>query len=238
MDKTAALSGIASLSELPRSLMDQLAKLSGLQRIGRGSTLFREGEAAHFVYVIMDGSVSLLSGSEGEQTISDFMEAGEIILIAPALLQLPYMVTAKAVTDLEVIMIPATEFRRLAQTELPLAIALNRILSGHWRLLLKHLTHTKSRDADTRLTQYLIDNVAIDFGPAQFTLPGSKRELAAHLGITPATLSRSLKRLSPLGVSTSGSHIWIEDISRLKPPFMQSSRAGTGSAAQDNGMTQ
>ena len=106
MDKTTAMARIAVLSDLPKPLLDKLTELSGLQRIGKGSALFLEGERAHFVYALIEGSVSLLNGPRHEEIIADFIEAGEIILIPPALLRLPYMVTAKAVTDLLVAMIP------------------------------------------------------------------------------------------------------------------------------------
>ena len=216
MDKTIALSRIASLSRLPQAVLSKLADASGIQRIGKGSTLFREGERAHFVYVLVEGSVSLLNGPRNEEVIAEFMEAGDIILIAPALLQLPYMVTARAVSDLLVVMIPATEFVRFSQTDLAFAVTLNHILAGHWRLLLRHLTQTKSRDADTRLIGYLIDNVRVTKGATRVVLPGSKKALAAQLGITPETLSRSLKRINRLGVTSKGSEMHIADVSRLR----------------------
>lgn len=225
MDKATALSRIASLSQLPRRLLDRLAEISGMQRIGKGSTLFREGERAHFIYALVEGSVSLLNGPRHEEVIAEFMESGDVFLIPPALLRLPYMVTARAVTDLLVVMIPAEEFIRLAETELELSVTLNNILAAHWRLLLRHLTQTKSRDADTRVIQYLMDSAGVLEGPAQFTLPGSKRDFAAHLGITPETLSRSLKRLGRLGVTSTGSQIHIDDISRLRVLFQHSSHA-------------
>ncbi|MCC6207356.1 MAG: cyclic nucleotide-binding domain-containing protein [Gammaproteobacteria bacterium] len=225
IDKKTALSRIAPFSALPRPLISKLADLSGIQHIGKGSTLFRQGERAHFVYALVEGNVSLISGPEREETIADFMAAGDIILVPPALLRLPYMVTARAVTDLLVLMIPAEDFRQLAEAELSLSVSLNRMLASHWRLLLRHLTQTKSRDADTRLIQYLIDSAGTSAGPAKFTLPGSKRDLAAHLGVTPETLSRSLKRLGRLGVKTTGSEIEIEDLARLAALFQHSSHA-------------
>lgn len=215
--KIDALLQIGSLAALPRSLLARMAAITGLQRIGKGSTLFREGERAHFVYGLVEGIVALESGPAGEETISDFLEKGDILLVPPALLQLPYMVTARAVTDLVVVLLPAEDFRCMAETEISLSAALNLALSTYWRLLLRHLTYRKSHDADTRLTKYLIDRSGRSAGPARLTLPGSKKELAAHLGMTPATLSRSLKRLSPLGVKTSGADIEIEDMARLCP---------------------
>jgi CRP-like cAMP-binding protein len=213
MDTASALSRI--FPGLPRTLIRRLADVSGMQHIGKGSLLFCEGERAHFVYALVEGRVSLISGPQGEESIADFMDAGDVILIAPSLLDLPYMVTAKAVTELLVIMIPSNDFRRMTETELPLAVAVNRLLAKHWRLLLRHLTQTKFRGADSRLTQYLLDNAGTRAGPARLVLQGTKQDLAAHLGVTPATLSRSLRRLRRVGVKTSRSEIEIENVSRL-----------------------
>lgn len=230
IDKMSALLRVPALSKLPQSLIHELADVSGIQRLGKGSTLFREGEYAHFVYALIEGRVSLVSGPEHDETIADFVDVGEIILVPPALLELPYMVTAKAVTDLVVVLIPAERFRYMAQTELALSVALNGMLAGHWRLLLRQLTQTKTRDADTRLIQYLVDRAGAVEGAAQFILPGSKMELAAHLGITPGTLSRSFKRLGQLGVKTKGSEINIEDVSRLTNYFEHSRHAAPDGA--------
>jgi CRP/FNR family transcriptional activator FtrB len=216
--KIDALLRIASFAALPPPLLARLAAVAGMQRIGKGSTLFREGENAHFVYGLVEGTVALETGPPGEKTITDFLDSGDILLVPPALLRLPYMVTARAVTDLVVVLLPSEEFRHLAETEVSLSSAINRVLSAHWRLLLRHLTYTKSHDADTRLAKYLADLSGQSCGSARLSLPGSKKELAAHLGMTPATLSRSLKRLSPLGVKTRGADIEIEDMARLCGP--------------------
>ena len=227
-----AFSRIACLAALPRSLLERMAAAAGLQRIGKGSVLFREGERAHFVYGLMEGTVALESGPPGEETIIDFLESGDILLVPPALLDMPYMVTARAVSDLVVIMFPATEFKHLADTEIALSAALNRTLSAHWRLLLRHLTYTKTQDADSRLAQYLSNLSGRDHGPAQLTLPGSKKDLAAHLGMTPATLSRSLKRLITLGVHSRGADIDIDDVARLCGPQASCGQQPGPSASQ------
>ena len=213
--KISALSQIQCLAALPAPVLGRLAAVAGLQRIGKGSVLFREGEPAHFVYGLVGGTVALESGPMGEGTITDFLDKGDILLVPPALLQLPYMVTGRALTDLIVLLLPAEEFRHLAETEISLSSALNRVLSSHWRLLLRHLTYIKVQDADTRLAQYLTDHSGGTQGPAHLTLPGSKKELAAHLGMRPTTLSRSLKRLASLGVRTRGSDVEIADVARL-----------------------
>jgi CRP/FNR family transcriptional activator FtrB len=214
-DRKDALRRIAAFSGLPRPVLARLAAFSGVQRVGKGSVLFRQGEPAHYVHGLVEGTVTLCGGSPDGEIVADFMAAGDLILVPPALLRLPYMVTALASSDLVVVMIPAEEFRRLAETEIDLAKALNRLMCGHWRLLLRHLIHAKTHNADTRLKNYLIDLAGKREGAARLVLPGSKKDLAAHLGVTPETLSRSLKRLAGLGVSTKGGEIQIKEMTRL-----------------------
>src|SRR5215469_13939470 len=225
MDKLKALIRIPILSGLSRPVLARLAAISGMQRVDKGATLFREGERPQFIYGLVEGTVSLQGGPQGGEIISNFVSAGEVVLVAPTILRLPYMVSAHAVNDLLVVMIPADEFRKLAETELSLSVAINHMLSAHWRLLLRQLTQSRALDARTRLRDYLADHAGNDRGPARITLPGTKRELAAHLGMTPETLSRSLKRLGRLGVRADGIDIQIDDISRLKTRLYKERRA-------------
>ena len=145
------------------------------------------------------------------------MEAGDIILIPPALLELPYMVTAKAVTDLLVIMIPAEDSFGLRKPNLRFP-SRESMLAGHSRLLFRHLTQTKSRDANTRVIQYLMDGYQRWEGSAQFALPGSKRDLAAHLASRQSIVAIS-EAPRTLGVTSAGSEMHMTIVSRLSALF-------------------
>ena len=213
--KLTALSKVAAFAGLPQAIRERIAEMSGLQRIGRGSVLFRDGERAHFVYILVEGRISLLAGHDADETIMDFLEAGDVALIPPALLDLPYMATGRATTDLLALLIPANAFRALTESDLHLASAVNRMLATHWRSLLKHLKHARTRDADTRIARYLLDNIDAGAPSATVILPSSRRQLAAHLGMTPETLSRSFKRLMGAGVTSSGATITVGSVTHL-----------------------
>ncbi len=215
LDKLDAVKGIAAFAGLTVAAQKSIAASSGLQHISRGSTLFLEGESAHFVYGIIEGHVALLSGHHGNETIADFMGKGEIVLVPPALLDLPYMLSGVTTQDTLVLLMPAQAFRDIVAREAAVGAAVARALAMHWRFLLKQLKQVKTQDADTRLAQFLLDNAGKSSGSARFTLPASKRQLAARLGMTPETLSRALKRLSNIGVVTQGEEIAISSISRL-----------------------
>lgn len=202
---------------LPDASLERLADIAGLQRFSNHSYLFREGEEPDFIYGIVEGSIVLVGGSaDGPEAVIEFFGPGESVLLAAALLGLPYLVSARATADGQALLIPANKIRQMIDEDTALAAQCARVLSRHWRVLISQIKEMKTQSATERLAKFLLTNAEKTRGATSLTLPGMKKEVATRLGIAPETFSRTLRKMREYGVETDGDMITIASIERLK----------------------
>ncbi len=210
------LKKIVLFAPLPDASLRTIAEVAGLQRFSNHAYLFREGEEPDFVYSFIEGGVVLVgSGGDAQEAVIEFFGPGESVLLPAALLGLPYLVSARATSDGQALLIPAYKLRQLIDQDVALAAQCARVLSGHWRVLISQLKEMKTQGATERLARFLILKAEHETGAATLVLPGMKKEVATRLGIKPETLSRSLKKLKAYGVETDGDSVRIASIERL-----------------------
>jgi CRP/FNR family transcriptional activator FtrB len=209
------LKKIDLFAPLPESSLARLAEIAGLQRFSVHGYLFREGEEPDFIYCFIEGGIVLVGGSGGQEAVIEFFGPGESILLPAALLGLPYLVSARATSDGQALLIPAGKLRQLIDEDCALAAQCARILSRHWRVLINQIKEIKTHGAAERLAHFLLGQAEKSKGPAALTLPGLKKEVATRLGIKPETLSRTLRKLREYGVETDGDTIRIASLERL-----------------------
>lgn len=210
------LKKIDVFASLPESTLERLAEMSGLQRFSSHGYLFREGEEPDFIYCFVEGGVVLVGGTGGQEAVIEFFGPGETVLLPAALLGLPYLVSARATSDGQALLIPAGRLRQLIDEDVALAAHCARMLSRHWRVLITQLKEIKSQGATSRVAHFLLTHTPKKSGQATLTLPGLKKEVATRLGLKPETLSRTLRKLREFGVDTDGDIIRIQSIERLQ----------------------
>jgi CRP-like cAMP-binding protein len=213
--RTPFLRKAALFSDLPEASLARLAEVAGLQRFSAGAYLFREGEDPDFIYSFVEGGVVLATGTGEKEAVIEFFGPGESVLLPAALLGLPYLVSARATTDGQALLIPASKLRKIVDEDVAVAAQCARMLSRHWRVLIGQIKEIKTRSALERVAHFLTSQTEKTSGAVSFALPGMKKEVATRLGITPETLSRSLRVLRKYGVEADGDTFRIGAIERL-----------------------
>ncbi len=205
------------LEALGRETFSTLIALAKPVSLPTGATLFRQGDAADAIYVVLDGWVALLRDDEhGNRSVIDLVAKGESFaeaLVAPSA---TYPVSAHAASDVRLACFETQAVRELfaANPQLPLSIIAS--LLGHLHRLVARVERDSTWSTHRRVAGFLASLCKNEDGPCQFDLPVEQQLIAARLSMTPTTFSRALTDLSRLGVAARRGRITIEDTGRLQ----------------------
>ncbi len=203
--------------KLPPELVDRLVRGAFVQGLPKGAILTTQGDEAEFLHIILSGRVGLLGEATNQrETVVEFFQTGDVFIAPALILKARYLMTARVIDDARILMIPAEIFRRLLESEHALAYSMTLVLAGHWRLLVRQIKELKLKSAGQRLGSYLLAMTGTRTGSAAVRLPEERQLVAARLGMTPESLSRSFALLRPVGVTGRGKQVQIADVGRLR----------------------
>lgn len=187
---------------LAPDLLEAVAEGARRITLAGGDVVFREGEPARAFYCVLRGAVKVHRLSvDGREQVLHHLGEGQTIAEAAVLSMPRYPAHAVAVGETELIEIGAEPFLELFRSEPRLSAAMVSSLSMRLIGLTERVVELSLASASARLAHYLLRLPAQDAGaPAELELPLPKKELAAHLAITPETLSRLLRRWQDAGV--------------------------------------
>jgi CRP/FNR family transcriptional activator FtrB len=213
-----ALARTTLFKDASREIAERLAIGAFVQTLPKGTLLFEQGQDAEFLHVLLDGRCGLIGHrSDGEECVVEIMHAGESFILPAILLEAPYLMGARVLESSRVAMISAETLRRALAVEPQLMRAAALQLARHWRVLVRQIKDLKLRSTTERVGAHLsaLCNGS-EAGRAVLHIEDEFRAIAARLGMTPETWSRSLKQLEAVGVRTKGRRIEIEDVVRLR----------------------
>lgn len=188
-----------------------------VQTLPKGAELFHRGDRPDFLHVLLSGRVALTGNLTGStEVVVDFFGAGDSIIAPAVMLQAPYLMSARIVTDARILMLPAESFRQHLASDAKLAYAASMMLARYWRRLVRQIMELKLRSAPERLAAYLLTLTRRTEGPATVSLVEERRLIAGRLGITPESLSRAFATLKAEGVTGRGNEVRIADVARLR----------------------
>lgn len=195
----ATLRSCQLFSGLPPADLETIAAFSTLRSLPKGAYLFREGDPAEGFYVAQKGALNVhrVSPAGKEQVIYVF-RAGESFAEAALASAQGYPANARAVESSSVVVIPKGPFLALLARRPDLALRMLGSMSQHLRVLVGLVEDMTLKDVETRLLNWLTKRCAAE--ACDVELGTTKRVLAAELGTSSETLSRTFARLRDEGL--------------------------------------
>ena len=180
---------------LPGEDLATLASFTNVLSLAKDGYLFREGEPARGFYLVQSGAINVHRVSiAGKEQVIHVFRSGESFAEAALASTTGYPAHARAVEPSTVLLIPKVPILELIGRRPDLALRMLGSMSVHLRVLVGMLDDLTLKDVETRLLNWLVKHQpAATAGVIK--LPGAKRVLAAELGTSSETLSRTLARL-------------------------------------------
>ena len=182
---------------LPAVDIVAIAAFAVLKNLDKGDYLFREGDRSEGFYVVQKGAVNVhrVSAAGKEQVIRLFRPI-ESFAEATLATEGGYPADARATEASTVLLIPKTDFIELLRRRPELALRMLGSMSQHLRVIIGLLDDLTLKDMETRLANWLLKRCPrpIGNGAVQIQLDRTKRVLAAEMGTTSETLSRTLAK--------------------------------------------
>ncbi len=202
---------------LPDHIVDTLLGDATTQQYGRGETVFLQGETADVIHIVVDGWVKLYRVAlNGNEAIVNVFTRSHSFGEAVAFKQEDYPVSAEAVTDCKLLLIPARSLVAMMKEEPELCIAVLASTFQHLHKMVSHLEQITAQTGAQRVAAFLLDLSNVDSGSCMVTLPYDKILIAGRLGMKPESLSRAFSRLGEVGVKITRNHASISDVDALR----------------------
>ncbi|MBP9914557.1 MAG: Crp/Fnr family transcriptional regulator [Opitutaceae bacterium] len=172
-----------------------IAAFAVLKNLARDEYLFRQGNPSEGFYVVQRGAINIHRvNPAGKEQVIHVFRAGESLAEAALASPTGYPADARALEASTVLLIPKTPFLEFIARRPDLALRMLGSMSAHLRILVSMLDDLTLKDVESRLLNWLLKQRRIAKDDT-LTLPGTKRVLAAELGTSSETLSRTLGKL-------------------------------------------
>jgi CRP/FNR family transcriptional regulator, dissimilatory nitrate respiration regulator len=219
---TATLRSCQLFSGLPPDELESIAQFSILRAVEKGAYLFREGAPSEGFYVVQKGAINVhrVSAAGKEQVIHVF-RTGESFAEASLATERGYPADARAVESSSIIVVPKGPFLELLTRRPDLGLRMLGSMSQHLRVLVGLVEDLTLKDVETRFINWLLKRCPRDAqGATTIELGSTKRVLAAELGTSSETLSRTFARLrAEKLLEVKGNAVALHDVGALRARF-------------------
>ena len=197
---------------LADSSVEELVAGAALQRFPPHLDIIRQGEHAQNLHLIVEGRVEEFSRYRERETTLNILGPGECFILAAVFLDRGYLKSARSLTPVRLLLMPAVTVRSVFASDPVFAGRLAADLAKGYRALVREVSNLKLRSSMERLANWLLHEAGGAEQSARFTIPFDKKTIAARLGIAPEVLSRNFAALAPYGVVVTGRTVELRDM--------------------------
>lgn len=194
-----------------------LAAAARVHRYAKDALVFGEGALPDAAHIVVRGTVELSKLEGGADCGIMLCSRGDILALGAVLGGEPFLASARTLGPARILAIPAEAFRAQVRAHPELSERLLVIMAGQWRTAVRHIIDLKCRSAAQRAGAFFL-RLLDDQGttPDRGYLHVPKSRVAARLGISPETLSRTIQILAEHGLVVQGARIRLVDRGRVE----------------------
>ncbi|GEM05912.1 Crp/Fnr family transcriptional regulator [Halolactibacillus miurensis] len=197
---TGCVRRVPIFNHLPEEQLNEVMKTVHSKPFLAGSFLFKAGDKSTGLYVVHTGKVKLYrSNEEGKDQLVRLLLPGDFTGELGLFLDQDHDVFAQAVEDSQVCHIKQSDIETLLTAYPKIALTLLKHLAKRLDESERALQQATSGPVDVRLKTFIHQLVPGAHYPIECELPMKQKDLASHLGTTPESISRAIKRLEKSG---------------------------------------
>jgi CRP-like cAMP-binding protein len=217
------LAGLPLFKALDAATLARLAAATTRRALKRGETLFRKGDPASGMYVVVYGEIKLIATTPARgPRLAGIVGPGHSFGEPVMFLERPAVVDAQAASDALLLHLPKAAVFEEIERNPKFARRMIAGLSQRIERLVHELDRQALGSGSERFIDYLLRHGRGQAGTFVVTLPAAKAEIASQLNLTPEHFSRILHELAQAGLlQVQGRRITVVDPARLQPATRQ-----------------
>jgi CRP/FNR family transcriptional regulator len=198
LDVAALRALVPALAELPEATLRRVVTAAVERSYAKGATLYRAGDAADGLYVIVAGRVRVSRETTTRVELLHTESAGGVLGEIPVFGGGPFPATANALAATRCLFVPVDAVQRLLNDDPAFVRFALAGLAERARVLLKRIDELTATTITARVAQYVLSRSSDTLGTS-FTLGMSQEELARELGTAREVIVRALRSLIAAG---------------------------------------
>ena len=182
---------------LPATDISAIAAFVISKHLTKGDYLFHEGDPGKGFYVVQTGAINVHRVNQaGKEQVIHLFRPVESFAEAALVSAGGYPADARATEPTTVLLVPKADFLELVRQRPELALRMLGSMSLHLRVLVGLLDDLTLKDMETRVANWLLNRCPkpLPDRAVLLQLDRTKRVLAAEMGTTSETLSRTLAK--------------------------------------------